>query len=70
MEWERALGVHQHKCKGQYQRPRLVKCPMAKNFLVAHFALLLEGVGQIFELERSRVIRQLRTLAQNRVLIG
>jgi hypothetical protein len=43
---------------------------VAKNFLVAHFASVLEGVGQIFGLERSRVIQQLRTLAQNRVLIG
>jgi hypothetical protein len=43
---------------------------MAKNFLVAFVASLLEGVGQLFELERSRVIRQLQTLAQSRVSIG
>jgi hypothetical protein len=43
---------------------------VAKNFLVAHFASTMEGVGQIFELERSRVTQQLQILAQNRVSIG
>ncbi len=57
------------QCKGQYRRP-LFQCNRChvKKFPLRRFLVLLEGVWQLFVLERSRVRKLQLTLAQNKVL--